>query len=227
MQLSENTLTILKNFATINTGLFFRKGNVLRTVSPGKTVLAEATIDEDIPSDFGIHELNQLLSIISLHKETPELNVTGNNLVIKGRDGRSKITYRCCDESMIRVPPEDKKITLPSEDLSFVLTESDLNWIMKSSAVLGVPHISVVGRNGKLYIGTLDMSNDAAHTDSLEIADYSGEPVEFIFKVENWKMIPGSYQVTISSAPPSKGVSLFQNQAKKLRYWMALESKSN
>lgn len=220
MQISEDTLTVLKNYSSINTGLFFKKGNVLRTVSPGKTVLAEATIDETIPSDFGVYELNQLLAILSLHKSTPELLVDGNNLIVKGNAGRSKITYRCCDATMIKTPP-DKNIALPSEDVTFTLSEEDYNWIMRSSGVLGSPNISVMGQDGKLYVGTMHTEDDAAHTDSLEIMDYTGPDVNFIFKTENWKMLPGTYKVSISS----KGVAHFQNAARKIQYWVATESK--
>jgi hypothetical protein len=220
MQISENTLTVLKNFSTINTGLFFKQGNTLRTVSPSKTVLAEATIDETIPADFGVYELNQLLAILSLHKTSAEVTVQGNNLVIQGNGGRSKITYRCCDATMIKTPP-DKNITLPSEEVSFALSEDDFNWIIRSSSVLGSPNLSVFSRDGKLYIGTLDGADDAAHTDSLEIGPHTGTDVEFLFKTENWKMVPGNYLVTISS----KGIASFQNQARKIRYWVATEAR--
>lgn len=221
MKLSENTLSVLKNFSAINTGLVFKSGNTLRTVSPFKTVLAEATIDEVIPGDFGIFDLNQVLSILSLHKEAPEVTLDGNNLVILGFGDRSKITYRCCDATMVKTPPE-KNITLPTTDVSFLLTEADLEWTLKSAGVLGSPNISVVSRDGKLYLGALDAANDSAHTDMLEVGPHTGAAVNFLFKTENWKMLPGTYAVSISA----KGVSHFQNQARKIQYWIAIEQKS-
>lgn len=220
MKLSENTLSVLKNFSTINTGLFFKTGNALRTVSPFKTVLAEATIDETIPSDFGIFDLNQVLSILSLHKDAPEVSVDGNNLVIQGYGDRSKITYRCCDATMIKTPP-DKNIALPTEDATFLLTEPDLEWVLKSAGVLASPNISVVGVNGKLSLRTSDAHDDSAHSDTLEVAPHTGADISFLFKTENWKMLPGTYAVTISS----KGIAMFVNQARKLTYWVALEQK--
>lgn len=221
MKLSENTVSTIKNFSTINTGLFFKAGNVLRTVSPFKTVLAEATIDETIPSDFGIFDLNQLLSILSLHKEAPEVTVSGNNLVVQGYEGRSKITYRCCDATMIKTPP-DKNITLPSEDVSFLLSEKDLEWTLRAAGVLASPNLAVVGyTGGSLSLRILDAQNDSAHTDTLELGPHSGENINVIFKTENWKFIPGNYQVTIST----KGVAHFQNQQRKLQYFVATEMK--
>lgn len=221
MKLSENTMSVLKNFSTINTAIFFKSGNLLRTVSPFKTVLAEAAIDESIPSDFGIFDLNQLLSILSLHKDSPEVSVDGNNLVIQGFGGRSKITYRCCDATMIKTPPE-KNISLPTEDVTFLLTETDLEWVMKSAAVLASPNIAVIGENGYLLLRILDAHDDSAHTDTLQVAPHTGASFHFLFKTENWKMLPGTYAVTISS----KGVSKFVNQARKISYWIALEQKA-
>jgi len=220
MKLSENTLDVLKNFSTINTGLFFKAGNLLRTVSPFKTVLAEATIDEVVPSDFGVHDLNQVLSILSLHKNAPEVSIEGNNLVIQGYGDRSKITYRCCDATMIKTPP-DKNLTLPTEDVSFLLTEADFEWVLKSAGVLASPNISVASKEGKLYLRTHDGSDDSAHTDTIEVAPHTGVDINFLFKTENWKMLSGTYAVTISA----KGIAMFVNQARKLTYWVALEQK--
>lgn len=219
MLLSENTLSILKNFATINTGLFFREGNTLRTMNQGKTILAEATIDEKIPTDFGIYELSQLLAIISLHKSSPELTIQGSNAIIEG--GRSRIVYRCCTEENIKGVPT-KGITVPSNDISFTLVEDDFNWIMRASSVLKSPNIAVVGDRGKIFINTFDASNDAEASDSLEVSTYTGEPVYFVFKTENWKMLPGTYNVTISS----QGIASFESQSRKITYWIALESKT-
>lgn len=220
MKLSVNTVSVIKNFSSINTGLFFKAGNVLRTVSPYKTVLAEATIDESFPSDFGIFDLNQLLSILSLHKDAPELVISGNNLVIQGLGGRSKITYRCCDATMIKTPP-DKSITLPSEDVQFLLSESDLEWTLKTAGVLASPNIAIIGADGALVLKILDAQNDSAHTDTLDLGPHTGANVNFLFKTENWKQVPGNYAVTISV----KGVSHFQHQTRKLAYWIATEAK--
>jgi len=225
MKLSENTVNVLKNFSTINTALWFKGGNTLRTISPFKTVLAEATVDETIPSDFGVYDLHQLLSILSLYQDTPEVTVDGNNLVIQGHGGRSKITYRCCDATMIKTPP-DKEIKLPSEDLSFLLTETDLEWVLKSASVLANPHIAVIGDGSKLVMRTLDASNDSAHTDTLDIGSHTGAPVKFVFKTENWKFLPGTYAVTASNKSATTGVAKFQNQARKIVYFVAIEGQT-
>jgi len=221
MQLSEHTVSVLKNFSSINTGLFFKKGNVLRTVSPGKTILASAVIDEQMPSDFGIHELNQFLSILSLHKTSPDVSVDGNNLIIQGLEGRSRITYRCCDSSQIKTPPE-KNVNVPSEDATFLLTEADLEWVMKCSSVLGCPNIAVVGQDGFLSLRLLDGHDDSAHTDTIKVETYTGPDCFYMFKAENWKMLPGTYKVTISA----KGVAQFENEARRIQYWIALEQKT-
>lgn len=218
MKFSDNTLSILKNYSTINPRLFFKEGNLLRTVSEGKTVLAEAAIDETILADFGIFELHQLLAILSLHKEAPEISVDGNNIVIQGNAGRSKITYRCCDATMIKTPPA-KNITVPSSDATFLLTEPDLQWVLKSASVLGNPNIAVVGAGGTLSLRILDGADDSKHIDTLEIGTHTGPDCFFLFKTENWVMLPGTYAVTISA----KGVSHFEHQARKLSYWIALE----
>lgn len=225
MKFSKNTLDILKNFSSINTALFFKSGNTIRTISPFKTVLAEAVVDETFPSDFGVYDLHQLLNILSLYSDTPEVSVIGNDLVVQGNAGRSKITYRTCEASMIKCPP-DKEIKLPSEDLSFLLSETDLEWVLKSANVLTCPNIAVVGDGTSLSLKTLDSSNDSSHTDTLDLGPHSGAPVKFVFKTENWKFIPGTYAVTVSNKISTAGVAKFQNQARKIVYHVALEGQT-
>jgi hypothetical protein len=221
MQLSKNTLEVLKNYASINEGLFIKNGNMLRTANKGKTILAESVVDETFPATFGIGDLNQLLSIFSLDKSTPELNIDGNDVVVKAYGGRSKITYRCCDSSNIKTPP-DKDIAVPTKDAIFLLTEPDMEWILKSASVLGAPNIAVVRSNGMLSLRVLDGQNDSAHTDTLEIEKQSGPDAFLMFKVENWKMMIGTYKVVVSS----KGVAHFEHTTRKIQYWVALEQKA-
>ena len=107
MKLSNDTLTLLKNFATINQGIMFKKGKTIRTVSTLKNLMAEATITEEIPTDFGVYDLNNFLSVITLHKEEPTLDFQDNNVLISGLQGRSKIKYRFCAPNMIVSAPEN------------------------------------------------------------------------------------------------------------------------
>ena len=135
MKLSSQTLNVLKNYASINQGIVFKKGNTISTMSAQKNILSEATIPDEIPQGFGIYDLNNFLSVVSLNKD-PEIEFDEKNAIIKSLNGRSKIKYRFTEASMIVTPPE-KKITLPSVDATFTLTEEDFAWIQKTSAVLG------------------------------------------------------------------------------------------
>jgi hypothetical protein len=220
MKLSDNTLTLLKNFATINQGIMFKKGKTLRTVSSQKNVMAEATINEEIPTDFGVYDLNNFLSVLSLHKEDPVLDFQDNNVLISGLQGRSKIKYRFCAPHMIVVAP-DKAVTMPEPEISFTLNQDDFDWILKAASVLSSPFIAIESDGSKLFVTTFDPQNDSAHTESLEITT-STKKFKMLFKVENLKMISGGYDVKISS----KGISNFKHKTLNLQYWIATETGS-
>jgi hypothetical protein len=220
MKLSDNTLTLLKNFATINQGIMFKKGKTLRTVSSQKNVMAEATINEEIPTDFGVYDLNNFLSVLSLHKDDPVLDFQDNNVLISGLQGRSKIKYRFCAPHMIVAAP-DKAIAMPEPEISFSLSQEDFDWILKAASVLSSPFIAIESDGSKLCVTTFDPQNDAAHTESLEIADNS-KKFKMLFKVENLKMVSGAYDVKISS----KGISNFKHKTLNLQYWIATETGS-
>ena len=162
MKLSNDTLSVLKNFGNINQGIYFKKGKVLKTVSSGKNILAEATINEEIPADFGVYNLNEFLSVVSLHKDTPTFEFTEKSAVIIGNKGRSKTNYRFCEPTMLTVPPE-KQLTMPSTEISFEMTAEDFDWILRSASVLGSPQIAIESDGTTVNIATLDTSNDSAH----------------------------------------------------------------
>ena len=222
MKLSTNTISVLKNFGNINQGIYFKQGTTLKTVSAHKNILAEVTISENIPTNFGVYDLNNFLSVVSLHKDDPSFEFDSKHVVIVGNSGRSKIKYRFCEPTMIVVPPE-KSISMPDPEISFTLSAEDYNWVLRAAAVLSSPQIAVESDGKKVNIVTLDVLNDSAHTDSLEIGDGNGDVYRMVFKTENInKLLEGSYDVKISS----KGVSHFSNKSLPLQYWITTEAGS-
>ena len=220
MKLSNETISVLKNFGAINQGILFKKGKTLKTVSSHKNILAEVNISEEIPADFGVYDLNNFLSVVSLHKEDPSFEFDPHHVIICGNKGRSKIKYRFCDPTMIVLPPE-KQLTMPEADISFELASEDFEWIMRAANVLSSPHIAVDSDGAKIILVTLDLQNDSAHTESLEMGDNTtGSKYRMIFRTENLsKILPGAYEVKISS----KGISHFKNKNLPLQYWISTE----
>jgi gp45 sliding clamp, C terminal len=221
MKLSNDTLNILKNFASINTGIVFHQGKTIKTISGNKNILAEATITEEIPVEFGVYDLNNFLTVLSLHKEEPVIDFGDKMAVISGLSGRSKLNYRFCDPTMVVAPPA-KPIAMPDAEIAFELSDSDLEWVIRSSSVLSSPNIAVVSDGSKISLQCFDATNDAASTNTLDVTDGNGDRFKMIFKTEALKMIPGSYDVRVSS----KGVSHFRNKAKDLQYWITTEAGS-
>jgi len=218
MKLSNQTLNVLKNYASINQGIVFKKGNTISTMSAQKNILSEATIPDEISNNFGIYDLNEFLTIFTFHKADEIEFGEGKRIIIKASNNR-KTNYTSSESSMIVTPPE-KKITLPSVDATFTLTEDDFAWIQKAAAVLSSPHIAVVSDGTEVNIVAFDATNDSAHTSSILIEAQTSAPYKMIFKTENLKMIPGSYIVEISS----KGIASFKNTKEDIQYWIATEA---
>lgn len=222
MKLSSETLNVLKNFSNINPGIFFKQGNSISTVSPQKNILAEAKIAETIPQDFGIYDLNNFLSVVSLFKDGAELEFDSKHIIIKGYGGRSKIKYRFTDPSMIVVAP-DKRPALPTVDVKFNLSEEDFNWLIRTANVLGSPNIAIESNGEEVSIITFDVNDDSAHTNSISMnTDVTDARYKLIFKTENIKILPGSYEVEICS----KGLAKFTESKLGLVYYITLETSS-
>ena len=218
MKLSDKTINLLKNFSSINQSILFKQGNQLRSISVMKNILAEATISEEIPKDFGIYDLNQFLNGLALH-QTPELDFTRDEYVVI-REGKMRSKYFFADPSVIVSPP-DKPLALPTEDVNFVLTAQQLEKLKKAASVYQLPDVSVIGEDGVVKLVTRDKKNDTSNDFSIVVGDTEKEFV-FNFKEENLKIIPGTYDVIVSS----KLLSRFQCQTYDLTYYIALEPDS-
>ena len=218
MKFSENTISILKNFSGINQSLLFKQGNTLKTISVMKNILAEATIEEDLPKDFGIYDLNQFLNGLSLHKNA-ELDFDNDNYIVI-REGKSRSKYFFADPSVIITPP-DKSINLPSQDVCFLLDTKELDRLLKAAAVYQLQDLSVMGEAGVVKLVVRDKKNDTSNDFSVVVGE-TDDVFTFNFKVENLRILPGIYEVVISQ----KLLSQFKNTSIDISYWVALEPDS-
>ena len=218
MKLSDKTLSLLKNFSGINQSILFKEGSSLRTISVMKNILAEATITETFPKDFGIYDLNQFLNGLNLH-QTPELDFENDKYVMI-REGKSRSKYFFADPSVIVTPP-DKEILLPSEDVCFMLNTQQLDKLLKAAAIYQLPDLSAVGEAGVVKLVVRDKKNDTSNDFSIVVGETDGI-FTFNFKVENIKILPGSYEVVISQ----KLLSQFTSTDRDLKYYIAMEPDS-
>ena len=218
MKLSDKTLSLLKNFSTINQSILFKRGTKLSTISVMKNILAEATIEEELPKDFGIYDLNQYLNGLSLHND-PELNFEADNYVVI-KEGRSRSKYFFADPSVIITPPEDS-ITLPTEDVSFELSTDQLDKLLKAAAIYQLPDLSVEGGDGVVKVLIRDKKNETSNDYSVVVGE-TESTFSFNFKVENIKILPGTYDVVCCQ----KNISRFTSKNYDLTYFIALEPDS-
>ena len=218
MKLSDSTLTVLKNFAGINNSILVKRGSKLRTISVAKNILAEADITEDFPKDVAIYDLNQFLNGLSLHQD-PNLDFT-EDTYLTIREGKRRVKYFFADPEVIVSPPE-KEITLPTEDVCFQLESVTLEKLLKAAAVYQLPDLAAVGEAGVVKLVVRDKKNDTSNEFAVVVGE-TDKNFSFNFKVENIKIIPGAYDVVISS----KLLAKFTNSSYNLIYYIALEPDS-
>lgn len=218
MKFSDKTLTILKNFSSINQSLLFLKGNKLRTMSVLKNILAEATIDEDLPKEFGIYELNQFLNGISIHKDA-ELDFSNDSYVLI-KDGNNKTKYYFSNPNVIVSPPNNG-MKLPSEDICFQIDHHKLNQLLKAASIYSVPDLCAIGDGNTIRLVVKDNDNKSSNEYSIDVG-ITDKIFSMNYKVENIKIISGEYDVVIST----KGISKFTNTDMNILYYIALEPDS-
>ena len=229
MKLSEKSRKLLDNFSDINQSILFKSGNKLRTISVMKNILAEATITEELPKDFGIYDLGQFLNGLSLHTN-PELDFSNDNHVII-REGKMRSKFFFADPKVIISPPE-KPLALPSEDVTFELSTEQLDKLLRAAGIYQLPDLSVVGENGVVKILVRDKKNSASNDFAITVGE-TEDTFTFNFKVENIKIpcdnaslracLPDAYSVIVSQ----KLLSCFTSTHNDLTYYIALEPDSS
>lgn len=207
-------MQILKNFATINPGILFKPGHNLNTMTANKTVFANAIIKEQIPSEFAIFDLSKFLGVLSLF-EQPELHAEEKQMVISG--GHQKVRYTFASKEAIAYPKNN--ITMPDSEIQFKLTADDLNKIQKALGVMQLPEIAVVGEGGEMSIQAIDSKNPSANSYRVVLRE-TDLSFKMVFKAENIKIMPGDYDVSISS----KGIGHFKGS--DVEYFIATEANS-
>jgi hypothetical protein len=215
MKLSQETIAILKNFSAINQSIIFKPGNVLKTISPQKTVMASATVPDEFPLEAGIYNLPRFLATLSMYGEA-ELTFEDKRVLFKQDKSSTHVTYT--DSSMIIAPPA-KQIDLPGVDVSVQVTAEDLQNVLKATGVLGLPEVAFVGADGVCYLKAIDSANPNSDSHSIEVGE-TADTFSLIIKTDNLQIMPGDYTVELSS----KGISKFSG--KHATYFIAIESKS-
>jgi len=221
MKLSENTLSVLKNFSAINSGLVLQKGKTQKTISPEKSILVEVEIDDSLPEQFGIYDLNQFLGNIST-LNSPELTFSDSAVIMN--DGEISFNYYSCSTNLIVSPP-DKELKLKQTDVSFTLTNAVMTKLLRLASMNNLTHLSVVGQNGEIRLQTHEKANDTSNHASFKLNDYNGEDFIASFKVDNIKLIPGDYDVEIQLGAFAKFTASAGAFKDKIKYFIALESK--
>lgn len=221
MELQEQTLNVLKNFSDINPNILIKEGNTLKTISEAKNVLATAIVDNEFSQQFGIYDLKEFIGVLSL-VDQPNLKFSDESVTVSDQTGRSKIRYFFSPEETLTSPQKD--INMPECEVQFKLDANTLNKLRSAASTLGHTNVSVTPGDGVLTLSVVDNENATSNAYSIDVP-YTSKPdvpFTFVINISNLKIIPGDYEVSISS----KLISEFKNTEVNIRYWIALEKTS-
>ena len=221
MELSENTLQILRNFSGINQNLLIKPGSNIKTISEARNVVATADVTESFEKDFGIYDLNEFIGVMGL-VDTPSLKFEDDFVTVSDSSGRSKVKYFYAAEETLTSPAKD--VNMPDGDVKFTLDNDTLNKLKKAASTLGHNEVSIRANNGVLSLSIVENQNATSNAFSIDIdGEFKQDAVfNFIISISNLKILPGDYEVEISS----KLITQFKHKEIPLKYWIALEKTS-
>ena len=219
MNLSSDTVAVLKNFSDINQNILVKPGNKVQTISTMKNILAEAEISEKFDSEFAIYDLPEFLRAVELFQK-PSLNFNGgSNVQIADNNSKQSIKYFFADKSVIVAPT--KNITMPDKEVTFKLKKDDFARLQKGVMTLNLPDVAVKGDGKSITLVATDKKNKSSNDYSISVGE-TDKTFTAYFKAENFKMVSDDYDVAISK----QKISHFVNRNKPVQYWIALEPDS-
>lgn len=218
MKISNETLAILKNFASINTNIFFRQGNIVSTISSADAIFARAKIKETIPNEFAVYDLNSLLATLTLI-ENQNVEFGDNKLVISSDRGTFEYFYSSPD--VVKKAPE--KTIEHQSVFSFKLAAEDIQMVLKAANVTKAPYISVVCKDQGVSLLVGDRKNNSSNNFRKNLGTAFIE-FDMIFAVENFRVIPDAYEVTVARMENNKAKFLYlKHESRDLEYWIAAD----
>ena len=220
MIISDDTLKVLQNFASVHPNLVLKPGQKVKTISEAKNIMAIAEITEDFPTEFGVYDLNEFLSVHGLI-ENAALSFDDKSLTMASGD--QKIKYYFAETDILTQPTKD--IIMPDAEVGINLTEQVLDQIKKAASVLGHMELLLSGTNGLITASVLDIKDATANTFDIVVDKDNSckEQFNFVVNIPNLKLLSGDYFVSISS----KLISNWQNTNYPVEYFIALERTSS
>lgn len=219
MQFSNETVNVLKNFSQINPSIAIKPGNKLSTMSPGKSIMANAVVQDVFPSNGAIYDLGRFLGVVSLfEKPTYSFNETHIDI----RDNQKSVAYTFCSEDMVIKPSKDDIMVSP--DVNINITNDNIQQVLRAATIMSLPNVCISGTD---VIQLKAVNSEGTSTDEYAQvigSNDTGHKFNFIFKSENLKLLPDDYNVIIDS----RGISQFRSAkaTPKLTYWIAVEQNS-
>lgn len=220
MVLSDFTIQVLKNMASVNQNIVIKEGKLIETLAEARNIFVQCDIDEEFQQEVGIYDLNEFLNVLGL-VDKPHLKFSKEFVTVVDSTGRSKVKYFFTDPENLTHPT--KKPKMPSEDIRFTLDNDTLNRVKRAASALGHGELVVSGTQNSITLTVKSVENPTSNTFAIDVEGSSNtDKYNFVFNIPNLKILPGDYEVTISS----KLISQFSHKEKPLKYWIALEKTS-
>lgn len=220
MQLTESTLAVLKNFATIQPNVILNEGNTVKTIAEAKNVMSVAVLDQSFDKTVGIYNLDEFLNVLSL-VDTPELTFGNEFVTVSDATGRSKIKYFYSDIGILTSPAKD--IPMPEAEVKFTLDEVTLGRIRRAASALGHEKMTITATEGGIKICVVDHTDSTSNAFEITVpGTCDSTEFTFVMNISNMKLIAGDYDVEVSS----RLISKFTNKGSDVSYFIALEKSS-
>lgn len=217
---SKNTLSILKNFSSLNSNLLVKPGNVIKTITPSKNGMAIAKVDEKFDVEFGIWDLNKFLGVVSLFSN-PTFDFGQKSMKIKN-GGNSIVNYYYSEPRLLSIPTKD--VIMPEVNVSIIMTEKQFSELQKAASVMQLPDLSFTTDSGQIVAMVSDLGDPTTNTYKVVVEEkYDGPEFLFNFKMENIKILPGDYKINFAK----NVVGEFVHKTISLTYWFAMEANTS
>ena len=223
MQFSAKSIDLLKSLSKVNRSIVLKKGRTQRVTTKNSNIVCEVVLDNEMPIDFAVLDLAQLLNVISSFGETANLEFTEKAVTIKNSSGWTAVYAQCSPELVLQVETMEAIDNDPIT-LAFDIDAETFSKMIRLAASHGLPQVSFIDTPEGILMQAYNKKeavNKSVESNKISVMVKTEEKdpslcvkMPFIASTENLNIETDSYLVTIAQM----GFAQFRSKTLDRRY---------
>lgn len=226
MKLTNDLKQKLQYAASVHPSLYVRQGDIIRARSQNRACLVKMKIDQNIPAEFMIYDVNNFLKASALLQDA-DINFFGDieDGYMEIANESATIRYGYSAPELYQNAPDDKDFVPPQVEwsLQVKIDESELDNISKVSSVMGLDVVCFTETGIQMRNSKIDSTRipfEIKYNNKFDNTENVPSEFNVRFSTENFNLYKGSYTMTLIKMPRVFAAK-FEHESGDVTVWLS------